>query len=216
MFAKAPLPGRAKSRLVPRLGGWGAARLQRRFTLHALRTALAAGCGSVELHGTANHAFFRKSAQDFRIKFRVQRGSDLGERMYHALLHGLRRHRAAILIGSDSPALRAHDLRRAARLLAGGCDAVLAPAEDGGYALIGARRVSPRLFSGIDWGTPSVYAATVERLHLLQYKWHALRTVWDVDRPEDLERLRSLRFGQSPKRLRALRFSSALRQGARR
>jgi uncharacterized protein len=185
---------------VPRLGGWGAARLQKRFILQALRTALAAACGAVELHGTANHLFFKKSAQDFKIKFRVQRGGDLGERMYHALSQGLRRHRAAILIGSDSPALSAEDLRRAARLLAGGCDAVLAPAEDGGYALIGARRVSPRLFFGIDWGTPGVYAATVERLHLLQYRWRALRTVWDVDRPEDLERLRSLRLSSAPRR----------------
>jgi uncharacterized protein len=189
---------------VPRLGGWGAARLQRRFTLHALRTALAAGCGSVELHGTANHLFFKNSTRDFKIKFRVQRGGDLGERMHHSLLQGLRRHRAVILIGTDSPALRADDLRRAARLLAGGDDAVLAPAEDGGYALIGVKRISPRLFSGIEWGRPSVYAATVERLDLLQYKWRALRRVWDVDRPEDLERLR------------ALRFFSASRRGARR
>lgn len=181
VFARAPIPGRVKTRLVPRLGEFGAARLHARLTAHALRTATAAGCGPVELHDTNR-----------------QRGSDLGERMHCALSGALRRHRAAIIIGSDCPALRPADVRRAARLLAGGCDAVLAPVEDGGYVLIGARRISPRLFAGIEWGGASVYAATVARLDSLAYRWRALRTLWDVDRPEDLARLRSLRFASRP------------------
>jgi rSAM/selenodomain-associated transferase 1 len=177
VFSRAPVPGRVKTRLVPRMGEWRAARLHARLTAHALRTASAAGCGPVELHDTAR-----------------QRGADLGERMYRALSSALRRHRAAIVIGSDCPALRPADLQRAARLLAGGCDVVLAPAEDGGYVLIGARRVSPRLFRGIDWGSSSVYQKTAQKLATAGYRWRALRTLWDVDRPEDLERLRGLRF----------------------
>ncbi len=114
--------------------------------------------------------------------------------MYRAVAQALRRHKAVIVIGTDCPALTARDLRRAARLLRGGCDAVLAPAEDGGYALIGLTRVSPRLFSEIAWGTSAVYGETTRRLTSAGYRWRALRTVWDVDRPEDLERLRSLRF----------------------
>ena len=109
-----------------------------------------------------------------------------------------------MVIGSDCPELRPADLARAARLLAGGCDVVLAPAEDGGYVLIGARRVSARLFRDIAWGGPAVYETTVERLGALGYRWRALRRLWDVDRPEDLERLRWLRF------------ASAARPGARR
>ena len=189
VFAKAPVPGHAKTRLIPRLGAWGAARLQARLTVAALRTARAARCGAVELHGTARHSFFKGKA-----RFRLQRGADLGERMHRAIARGLRRHRAVILIGADCPALRPADLRRAARLLAGACDAVLAPAEDGGYALIALKRVSPRLFEGVAWGGAAVYAQTVERLEGLRYRWRALRTVWDVDRPADLERLGSVRF----------------------
>lgn len=181
VFARAPVPGRVKTRLVPRLGEFGAARLHARLTAHALRTARTAGCGPVELHDSAK-----------------QRGADLGERMHAALRRALRRHRAAILIGTDCPALRPADLRRAARLLAGGCDAVIAPVEDGGYVLIGARRISPRLFAGIEWGSPGVYAATAARLDALAYRWRALRTLWDIDRPEDLERLRALRFASRP------------------
>lgn len=178
VFSRDPVPGRVKTRLVPRLGAWRAARLHRRLTQHALLTARAAACGPVALRLT--HA---------------QRGRDLGERMHHALSRALRRHRAAIIIGSDCPALRPAHIRRAARWLAGGADVVLGPAEDGGYVLIGARRVSPRIFAGIDWGTGSVYARTVEKLSALGYRWRALEPLWDVDRPQDLERLRSLRFG---------------------
>jgi glycosyltransferase A (GT-A) superfamily protein (DUF2064 family) len=187
IFARTPLPGRVKTRLVPRLGEWRAARLHARLTAQALRTAKAAACGPVELYDSAR-----------------QRGADLGERMYRALSQALRRHRAAILIGSDCPALRPADVQRAARLLAGGCDVVLAPAEDGGYVLIGARRASPQLFSGIEWGSSSVYERTVQKLDAANYRWRALRRLWDVDRPEDLERLGALHC-VSAARPRALR-----------
>lgn len=194
VFSRAPVPGRVKTRLVPRLGEWGAARLHARLTAQALRTARAAGCGPVELHITARHSLLKGAA--------LQRGCGLGERMQHALATALRRHRGAIIIGADCPALRAEDVRRAARLLAGGCDVVLAPAEDGGYVLVGARRIPPAMFCGIRWGTGSVYGETTDRLS--RTRWRALRQLWDIDRPADLERLRSLRFSSVPPR-RALR-----------
>jgi len=189
VFARAPLPGRVKTRLVPRLGEWGAARLQTRLTRQAVRTALAARCGEVQLHVTPRiHAPWKS----WGVAAKSQHGRDLGERMYRALAAALRRYSAALLIGTDCPVLRPQDLRRATRLLRGGCDVVLSPAEDGGYALIGARRVSRRLFDGIAWSESGVYAQTAEQLLALGYRWRALRRVWDVDRPADLERLRSL------------------------
>jgi uncharacterized protein len=186
VFAKAPVPGEAKTRLIPRLGPWGAARLHLRLTLHALRTARAANCGPVELHLSRTHSLFRRA--------RLQRGRDLGERMQHAFCKA----RKAILIGTDCPMLTPRDLRRAARWLSGGYDAVLAPAEDGGYALIGLRKPIPRLFLGIDWGSERVYAETVKKL--AGYRWRALPPVWDLDRPQDLDRLRSLRFPLASRR----------------
>jgi glycosyltransferase A (GT-A) superfamily protein (DUF2064 family) len=102
VFARAPVPGQAKTRLQPRLGTWGAARLQARLTRQALRTALAARCGPVELHSTRRHALFVHYAKRLGVRLRAQRGGDLGERMHYAL----RRARRAILIGSDCPELR--------------------------------------------------------------------------------------------------------------
>jgi rSAM/selenodomain-associated transferase 1 len=195
VFARAPQPGRVKTRLVPRLGEWGAARLHRRLVRRTLRVARAARCGPVELHGAphARHGLLLECARDLDITLRDQRGRDLGERMFNAIAEGLRRQRAVILVGTDCPVLEARDVRRAARALAGGCDAVLAPAEDGGYPLIGLRRVSPRLFERIAWGGPDVFARTAEALEHLGWRWRRLRTLWDVDRPEDLARLGGLR-----------------------
>jgi rSAM/selenodomain-associated transferase 1 len=200
VFARAPVPGQAKTRLQPRLGAWGAARLQARLTRQALRTAVAARCGPVELHSTRRHALFVHYAKRLGVRLRVQRGGDLGERMDYAL----RRARRAILIGSDCPELRPVDLARAARLLRGPAEVVIAPARDGGYVLIGARRTSPDLFAGIEWGGERVYADTVHRLQRLGYRWRALREMRDVDRPADLEQIRWLRS------------CAAARRGARR
>jgi rSAM/selenodomain-associated transferase 1 len=196
VFARAPLPGRAKTRLVAKLGAWGAARLQARLTERALQTAVASRCGPVELHGTprADHPFFRRLQRRFGIARRSQSGGDLGERMHHALRAALRRHRYALLIGVDAPELRAADLRRALRLLRAGCDVVIAPAEDGGYALIACRRAPCLIFERIEWGGNEVCARTVERLARAHLRWRALRTVWDIDRPADVERLRRRRL----------------------
>ena len=177
VFAREARAGRVKTRLIPLLGEQGAARLHARLVRRALHTARAAHLGGVALWSTSR-----------------QRGTDLGERMFHAFDRGLRRARRVILIGADCPVLRARDLRRAARWLAGGADAVFAPAEDGGYALIALRRVSPALFSGVAWGGPQVMAQTRERLRALGWRWRELPTVWDVDRPEDYRRLQRAGF----------------------
>jgi len=176
VFARQARPGRVKTRLIPLLGALGAARLHARLVRRALATARAARLGEVALWST-----------------RRQRGADLGARMQHAFARSLRRAPRVILMGADAPVLRAAQLRRAARWLAGGADAVFAPAEDGGYALIGLRRASPRLFEGIAWGGADVMAQTRARLAALGWRWRELPEVWDVDRPEDVTRLRNLR-----------------------
>lgn len=185
VFARAPVLGQTKTRLIPRLGEWRAARLHRWMIARAVETARQVD--TVELHGTRSHSFFR----GLHVRFRLQRGRDLGARMHHALL---RARRPALLIGSDCPALTARDLAQALRALRAGNDAVLAPAEDGGYVLVGLRR-GVRIFDGVDWGSSRVYEQTVQQL--AGRRWRALRTLWDVDRPADLERLTALRFASA-------------------
>ena len=195
VFAKAPQPGRVKTRLVPLLGERGAARLHARMIESTLRVAREARFARVELHCApdARHALFGRLARRYSVTLRAQARGDLGARMFASCKRALRSADAVVLIGTDCPVLRAADLRAAERALVDGADAVLSPAEDGGYALIGLRRVSARLFSRIEWGGDSVLPETRRRLRALGWHWRELRVVWDVDRPEDYRRLARLR-----------------------
>jgi rSAM/selenodomain-associated transferase 1 len=192
VFARAPLAGRVKTRIARRIGDAAAANLQRALVRDAVAAARGARCGPVELHVTRHHAFFRTLG----VPVRLQRGADLGSRMYRALA----RHRRAMVIGADAPALMPADIARAARWLQGGTQVVLAPAEDGGYALIGARQVTPQIFAAVHWGGAQVLAQTLRNAARAGLSCKLLRTVWDVDRPEDLERLKSRRFSLARRR----------------
>ena len=192
VFARAPAAGRVKTRLVPLLGAEGAARLHAKLVESTLKTAIAAGFDRVELYcspGTRDR-FFSRMKTRYGVRLFAQGRGNLGDRMYRAL----RRNPGAVLVGSDCPALRPADLRAAARALREGADAVLAPAEDGGYALVGVRRAARSLFTGVDWGSAKVLAQTRRRLRRLRWQWTELRTLWDVDRPGDVARLRRSRL----------------------
>jgi uncharacterized protein len=192
VFARAPLAGRVKTRIARRIGDDAAASLHRRLVRAAVEAARAARCGPVELHVTRRHAFFRTLG----VPVRLQRGADLGERMYQALAA----HARAIVIGADVPALMPADIARAARLLQGGARLVLAPAEDGGYALLAARRITVAIFTAVDWGGPEVLAQTLANAARAGLSVKLLPTLWDVDQPEDLERLRARRFSLARRR----------------
>ncbi len=190
VLARAPVPGAAKTRLAPRLGANGAAALQQRLTLRTLSTATAAAVGSVALFCAPDrsHAFFAECAARFAIPLRDQDGEDVGTRMLHAFAALLRAYDRVLLVGTDCPALTTTHLAQAAALL-DDHDAVVWPAEDGGYVLIALRRAAPELFAGVDWGTPRVMAQTRERLRQLGWRWAEPAPLWDVDRAEDYDRL---------------------------
>jgi hypothetical protein len=192
VFARAPTPGAVKTRLIPQLGADGAAKLHARLVKQTLATARAASFARIELHGTPgiNDPFFRFCAESFAVALQAQAGADLGARMLAAFESALATHPRALLVGSDCPALAARHLHEADRALRDGtADAVLVPCEDGGYALIGLKRVDAKLFEDIAWGSDRVMAETRVRLMQLGWRWRELETLWDVDRPEDYARL---------------------------
>jgi len=192
VFARAPVPGQVKTRLIPSMGPSAATVLYEQLVLHCLSIAIDARLGPVDLWCTpsVSHPFFLQCAQKFPIALFKQAGGDLGHRMVYALRKTLKKTSHALLIGTDCPSLTRDDLREAAEGLRRGIDAVIGPAEDGGYVLIGLRRCAPELFTGISWGTGSVLHQTRLRLRDLGWKWNELSERWDVDRPEDVERLK--------------------------
>jgi uncharacterized protein len=191
VFAKAPVPGLVKTRLAGVLGEDAAAGLHAGLVRHALATAVAAGLGEVELWCAPDerHDFFTRCASDFGARLRAQRGADLGARMGAAFDEAFARGEGLVVIGADCPALRPGDLRDAAGALDAN-DVVIVPAEDGGYVLLAMARAVPSLFEGVAWGTPSVMGETRARLAASGVSWTELPASWDVDRPEDYERLR--------------------------
>jgi rSAM/selenodomain-associated transferase 1 len=191
IFAKAPVPGEAKTRLIPALGAAGAAALHERLVDRALATAVAAAIGPVELCCTPDdpHPALAAAARAHGARLAAQGPGDLGARMNAAFRRSLAGAPAAIVIGCDCPALTPQHLRDAAGALAAGHDAALAPAEDGGYVLIGLKAPADSLFQGIRWGEPTVMAETRARLDAAGLRWRELETLWDVDRPADLDRL---------------------------
>jgi rSAM/selenodomain-associated transferase 1 len=188
VFARAPVPGQAKRRLIPALGEEGAARLYQALAKACLTSACEAAVGPVELWCTpgTDHPFFAACRSEFRVSLYQQQGADLGERMAYALSQEL----PALIMGSDCPSLAAADLREAAVALSQGADAVLGPAHDGGYVLLGLSRIDASLFGGIAWGTDTVLQETRSRLWQLGWHWHELPLRFDIDRPDDLRWLR--------------------------
>ncbi len=185
IFARTPVAGQVKTRLIPALGAAGAAALYLRLLRRTVAAARAAAPGAVELWCTPDCAHPRIA--DFAdLPCREQAGADLGARMAHALADGLQRARRVVLVGSDCPGLDAAGLRVALAALAGH-EVVLGPAEDGGYVLVGLRRPAD-IFTGIDWGSERVLAQTRQRLRAQGLRWHELPVLWDLDRPADLAR----------------------------
>ena len=191
VFARAPTPGEAKTRLIPALGAAGAAALHRQLVMHCLRAATDAQLGPVELWCAPDTSdpFFRECERQLGVSLWEQGEGDLGERMQRAFESALVRAARAILVGSDIPALSARYLRDADRALVRGNKVVIGPAEDGGYVLIGLSRCDPELFRDIPWGGPDVMAETRRRIAAIAWRSSELPVLWDVDQPEDLERL---------------------------
>jgi uncharacterized protein len=189
VLAKAPLPGFAKTRLIPALGADGAASLQARLVERAVATACAAVIGPVTLWATPdeNHPLFQAIGAHLGVALARQGDGDLGARMLAAIAAA-----NAPALGTDCPALTLDHLRAAADVLRGGGDAVVIPTEDGGYALIGMRAPAHALFSDMHWSAPGVMDETRRRLKALGLTWQEPVTLWDVDLPEDLERLREI------------------------
>lgn len=191
VVAKAPVPGLAKTRLIPLLGAAGAARAQRGFALQTLATVRAAGTGPLTLWCAPDtrHRFFRALRLRHGVVCQPQPPGDLGQRMAAAMAahFAAQPHMPWLVVGTDCPALTPAHLQQAADALQTH-DAVLIPAEDGGYVLLGLRRPLAGVFERIDWSTERVLEQTLERLHEAGASCMELPALWDVDEPADWQR----------------------------
>ncbi len=184
VFARAPVAGAAKTRLIPALGADGAARLARTMLAHALLEAAAAEVGPVELVGDPHPGEWDQPVEGLAIS--AQHGADLGERIANAVEPRLALGEQALVTGTDCPALVSARIAEAARAL-DNHDIAIIPATDGGYVLIGFARFDRRIFEAVEWGTATVVAATRDRIAELGWTLWLGDPLADIDHPADLK-----------------------------
>lgn len=182
VFARAPRLGEVKTRLARAVGAAEALRVHRALLWRTLAVAASAAGARVQLwiEGDDRDGECARLAGAFGAELRWQPGGDLGAKMDAAINGALAGSMLPVIVGSDCPVLEAADLERAFEWL-GAVDAVFAPTEDGGYALVGAARPITPAFAGGGWGGAGVMQATRERLAAAGLGWRELRVLWDVD-----------------------------------
>lgn len=186
VFLRAPERGRVKTRLAAAIGPDAALAVYRRLAEHTVAEALGAGA-AVRAHVTPDGAAAEVAAWLGEGPLYLPQGEgDLGARMEQAFAGAFAAgHSPVAIVGSDLPALSAGLLRRALALLEHH-DAVLGPAEDGGYYLLALREPCPALFRGVPWSTERVLAVTLGRLREAGLGAATLEVLRDVDEVEDL------------------------------
>ena len=182
IFAKPPLPGKVKTRLIPDIGAIRAARVYR----YCLEYTLAV----VKQSGLDYQIFISEASDDPLFQqedYSLQKGEDLGARMFHAFQELLNRgSHGALIIGTDCLDITSLHLQEAARSLADH-ELVLIPALDGGYTLIGCTAIDPSLFDKMRWSTDQVYQQTMTNAQHLNYRTRSLEPIRDIDSLQDLE-----------------------------
>lgn len=201
IFAKAPVPGAVKTRMQPFLNASESALLHKNLVAHCLATTRGVPGVTLELCVGSHHPWW----EDIREKYSLpiisyQVGADLGQRMYNAadvcLASGALQANnvmqgPVMIIGTDCPYIDSEYLQQASAALIDN-DVVLGPANDGGYVLIGFKRLYSWLFSDIEWGSDKVLAQTRRKLIDHDLDWHELPFLSDIDRPEDLRVLKNV------------------------
>jgi len=198
IFAKPPIMGRVKTRLIGPLTPRQAADVH----LCCIRDSIVLACAVRE----ARCCFFAAPTASKSVsleypfwtpvsprwKLATQRGMDLGARMASAFRElfseGAKK---VVIIGTDSPWMGRKRILRAFRLL-DKYNVVLGPAVDGGYYLVGAKKLLPQMFRGVDWGTSRVLRQTLRILKNAGVSYALLKQDFDLDRPSDLRRLRAM------------------------
>ncbi|MCI0353239.1 MAG: TIGR04282 family arsenosugar biosynthesis glycosyltransferase [Acidobacteriales bacterium] len=186
IFAKPPRPGEVKTRLAPAIGAVNAARVAAALLEDAIHAALHVPGAQVIISATERFALPHRS-----LPIWPQPEGDLGVRIEHTMRKALLESKCAIAVGADTPGLTTAILATAVQYLRS-IDAVLGPAEDGGYYLIGLRRCPRNLLRDIRWSHSATLEDTRARFRRFGITSTLLPKRFDLDTPDDLARLRSL------------------------
>jgi len=190
ILCKAPIAGQVKTRLIPELNVQQAVDVHIELTRRILALLSDSLLCPIQLWCSpdSSHPFFSDCVDAYQLSLHQQQGDDLGQRMHHAISTALEHASKVLLVGCDCPSLTVADFEFAIRALQTPQDIVLAPAEDGGYVMIGMTQPYPELFSNMTWGHSAVLETTRQRLGQAGLTINETRQQWDVDIIDDLQR----------------------------
>lgn len=190
VFAKAPVAGAVNTRLIAETGVEKATQLQNDLIHHRLEELSQARLCETYLMCApdAEHPCFQQCLSRYDIKLLVQEGDCLGERISRAVKSAADQWQSIIVIGTDAPSLTVALIESSIRALKNKHQIAIAPAEDGGYVMIGMAGYYPELFKDIAWGTDRVYEQTLQIAAALKLDCYITPVCWDIDRPEDYYR----------------------------
>ena len=187
LFAKAPVPGRVKTRLTPLLTPEQAAEFHWACVWDTWEKVQQVAATSRYFY--SDNAWVEGEEPALPEQRALQRGADLGDRMYNCFEDlRSRGHSRALIVGSDCPTLPLDYIQQGLAALEHS-DAVIGPSEDGGYYAIGCREAHPDMFAGVPWSSGNTLRQTEDRLQILGLKVHHLPPWYDVDTANDLKRL---------------------------
>jgi len=196
LFAKAPVVGYVKTRLIPDYSPSQACVIHQQLLEYSLAMLADQPAVDVVLYCAPDqqHSYFQSLQDLYNIKLEDQPPGNLGQKMSTVLSQALLNYKKVVLIGSDIPAINQQYVSKAFAVL-DQSPVVIGPAEDGGYVLVGLTAPMPRMFDDIAWGEANVLQQSMEKLQpeipVL------LETLWDVDRPEDVARFLQLKANNS-------------------
>ena len=192
-MVKAPCAGHVKTRLTPPLTPQAAASLAACFAYDTAAKALAAHPFVTVYYTPSSERHFLKALLPPALAMTPQRGEGLGERMQAALDDAfLQGFSPLVLIGTDSPTLPPAVLAEAVEQLgANNADVVIGPASDGGFYLVGVQKPVPGLFDNVTWSTDRALDQTLRNAAARNLRVKRLPLWYDIDTPDDLDRLRS-------------------------
>jgi hypothetical protein len=182
IFTRNPVLGQCKTRLAKTIGDRAALDIYIFLLEH---TAKVAHGVKADIRVYYSDEIIRNDCwEETRFEKRKQRGSDLGDRMKNAFAEGFSDgYKSICIMGSDLYDIDTPDIQEAFDLLSEK-DAVIGPAEDGGYYLLGMKELIPGIFENMAWGTDDVLPETLKRLASLEYEELAVRN--DIDYYEDI------------------------------
>jgi hypothetical protein len=193
IFTKSPVLGEVKTRLQPEYSPEQSLKIHKRLLLNTLALTKKLEGYDIELccAPDRNTMFFLGCENNFPIVLSNQEGADLGERMAFSFSIALQIYEKVVVIGTDCPDIDEDYIIQAFSEL-NDSDAVIGPAADGGYVLLGLKEFAIELFQDISWSSERVLSQTQKALKDLSWTYKELGIMNDVDRPEDLLRYKEL------------------------